>query len=200
MSENTLVPDGKFLLYQTEDGQSRVECRFANENLWMSQAGMAELFQTSKQNIAKHLKAIFAAGELVQDSVVNSWLTTAADGKRYRVDYYNLSAILSVGYRVRSTRGTQFRRWATTQLNEYLIKGFVMDDERLKNPETGVYFEQLLERIREFVRRKRCFGARCWTSTPPASITTLQTMRRNSFFPPSRIKCIGWPTVKRPQK
>lgn len=98
MSENTLVPDGKFLLYQTEDGQNRVECRFADENLWMSQSGMAELFQTSKQNIAKHLKAIFSEGELLQNSVVNSWLTTAADGKRYRVEYYNLSAILTVGY------------------------------------------------------------------------------------------------------
>ena len=157
MSENIPVPGGEFLLYQTEDGQNRVECRFADENLWMSQAGMAELFQTSKQNIAKHLKAIFAEGELVQNSVVNSWLTTAADGKRYRVEYYNLSAILAVGYRVRSTRGTQFRRWATTQLNEYLVKGFVMDDERLKNPDTGVYFEQLLERIRDIRSSEKVF-------------------------------------------
>ena len=157
MSENTLVPGGEFLLYQTEDGQNRVECRFADENLWMSQSGMAELFQTSKQNIAKHLKAIFSEGELVQNSVVNSWLTTAADGKRYRVEYYNLSAILAVGYRVRSMRGTQFRRWATTQLNEFLVKGFVMDDERLKNPETGVYFEQLLERIRDIRSSEKVF-------------------------------------------
>ena len=157
MSENTPVPRGEFLLYQTEDGQNRVECRFADENLWMSQSGMAELFQSSKQNIAKHLKAIFAEGELVQNSVVNSWLTTAADGKRYRVEYYNLSAILAVGYRVRSMRGTQFRRWATTQLNEYLVKGFAMDDERLKNPETGVYFEQLLERIRDIRSSEKVF-------------------------------------------
>ena len=157
MSENTLVPGGEFLLYQTEDGQNRVECRFADENLWMSQSGMAELFQTSKQNIAKHLKAIFSEGELVQNSVVNSWLTTAADGKRYRVEYYNLSAILAVGYRVRSMRGTQFRRRATTQLNEFLVKGFVMDDERLKNPETGVYFEQLLERIRDIRSSEKVF-------------------------------------------
>jgi hypothetical protein len=95
---------------------------------------MAELFQTSKQNIAKHLKAIFAEGELVPDSVINHWLTTAADGKNYRVAFYNLDAILAVGYRVRSLRGTQFRRWAAERLREYLVKGYTLDDERLKNP------------------------------------------------------------------
>lgn len=157
MSENAPVPSGEFLLYQTEDGQTRVECRFANENLWLSQAGMAELFQSSKQNIAKHLKAIFAEGELVQDSVVNFWLTTAADGKSYRVAYYNLSAILAVGYRVRSLRGTQFRSWATTQLEQYLVKGFAMDDERLKNAGQEVYFEQLLDRIRDIRSSERVF-------------------------------------------
>ncbi len=157
MSENTPLPGGEFLLYQTEDGQTRVECRLANESLWLSQAGMVELFQTSKQNIAKHLKAIFAEGELVEDSVVNFWLTTAADGKRYRVTYYNLSAVLAVGYRVRSLRGTQFRRWATARLEEYLVKGFVMDDERLKNPDQGVYFEQLLERIRDIRSSEKVF-------------------------------------------
>ena len=157
MSENTPLPSGEFLLYQTEDGQTRVECRLANESLWLSQAGMVELFQTSKQNIAKHLKAIFAEGELVEDSVVNFWLTTAADGKRYRVAYYNLSAVLAVGYRVRSLRGTQFRRWATARLEEYLVKGFVMDDERLKNPDQGVYFEQLLERIRDIRSSEKVF-------------------------------------------
>jgi hypothetical protein len=157
MSENNPVPSGEFILYQTEDGQTRVECRLANESLWLSQAGMVELFQTSKQNIAKHLKAIFAEGELVEDSVVNFWLTTAADGKRYRVTYYNLSAVLAVGYRVRSLRGTQFRRWATTRLEEYLVKGFVMDDERLKNPDQGVYFEQLLERIRDIRSSEKVF-------------------------------------------
>ena len=157
MSENTPLPGGEFLLYQTEDGQTRVECRLANESLWLSQAGMVELFQTSKQNIAKHLKAIFTEGELVENSVVNFWLTTAADGKRYRVTYYNLSAVLAVGYRVRSLRGTQFRRWATARLEEYLVKGFVMDDERLKNPDQGVYFEQLLERIRDIRSSEKVF-------------------------------------------
>ena len=124
---------GEFLLYQTEDGRTRVECRFADETLWLSQADMAALFQTSKQNVAKHLKAIFGEGELDADSVVNQWLTTAADGKAYRVAHYSLEAILAVGYRVRSVRGTQFRRWATERLGEYLLKGFTMDDMRWTN-------------------------------------------------------------------
>jgi len=151
---------GEFLLYQTDDGRTRVECRFAHETLWLSQAGMAELFLTSKQNVAKHLKAIFAEGELAEASVVNQWLTTAADGKGYRVSHYNLESILAVGYRVRSVRGTQFRRWATERLGEYLLKGFTLDDERLKNPPAaGVavpdYFSQLLERVRDIRASER---------------------------------------------
>ncbi len=151
---------GEFLLYETEDGRTRVECRFVTDTLWLPQAGMAELFQTSKQNIAKHLKAIFAEGELVPDSVVNHWLTTAADGKNYRVAFYNLDAILAVGYRVRSPRGTQFRRWATERLREYLVKGFTLDDERLKNPPVAGSavpdrFDELLERIRDIRASER---------------------------------------------
>lgn len=157
MTDLDAQANGEFLLYQTEDGHTRVECRLANESLWLSQAGMAELFQTSKQNVAKHLKAIFAEGELAEDSVVNSWLTTAADGKRYWVLHYNLAAVLAVGYRVRSLRGTQFRRWATERLEEYLVKGFVLDDERLKNPDAGVYFEQLLARIRDIRSSEKVF-------------------------------------------
>ncbi|MBK6744668.1 MAG: virulence RhuM family protein [Hydrogenophilales bacterium] len=153
-------PTGEFLLYETEDGRARVECRFAADTLWLAQSGMADLFQTSKQNIAKHLKAIFAEGELAADAVVNQWLTTAADGKNYRVAYYNLDAILAVGYRVRSQRGTQFRRWATERLREYLVKGFTLDDERLKNPpmaSSGVpdRFDELLERIRDIRASER---------------------------------------------
>jgi hypothetical protein len=154
------APAGEILLYQTEDGRARVECRFSEESIWMSQALMADLFQTSKQNIAKHLKAIFAEGELEADRVVNQWLTTAVDGKSYKVKHYNLDAILAVGYRVRSPRGTQFRRWATERLGEYLLKGFTMDDERLKNPPvdgSGVpdYFDSLLERIRDIRASER---------------------------------------------
>ncbi len=160
MVDQLLPPAGEFLLYQTDDGRARVECRFAHETLWLSQGAIAELFQTSKQNIAKHLKAIFADGELVADSVVNHWLTTAADGKSYRVSHYNLEAILAVGYRVRSVRGTQFRRWATERLGEYLLKGFTMDDERLKNPPVAGsavpdYFDQMLERVRDIRASER---------------------------------------------
>ena len=160
MTPNPQPPPGEFLLYQTEDGRTRVECRFGSDTLWLSQGAMAELFQTTKQNIAKHLKAIFAEGELVADSVVNQWLTTAADGKSYRVSHYNLDAILAVGYRVRSVRGTQFRRWATERLGEYLLKGFTMDDERLKNPPVAGsvvpdYFAQMLERVRDIRASER---------------------------------------------
>jgi hypothetical protein len=149
MTKQYAPQPGEFLLYDTEDGRSRVECRFVSDTLWLAQAGMAELFQTSKQNIAKHLSGIFKDGELDPVAVVNYWLTTATDGKNYRVAYYNLDAILAVGYRVRSPRGTQFRRWATERLSEYLIKGFTLDDVRLKNPPVGDFvvpdrFDELL--------------------------------------------------------
>ena len=157
---NAPMNPGEFLLYETEDGRARVECRFVASSLWLSQAAMADLFQTTKQNIAKHLKAIFSEGELAQDSVVNQWLTTAADGKSYRVSHYNLDAILAVGYRVRSARGTQFRRWATERLRDYLVNGFLLDDERLKNPPVGDSaapdrFNVLLERIRDIRASER---------------------------------------------
>ena len=160
MSHDLQPQPGEFLLYDTEDGRARVECRFVADTLWLHQSGMAELFQTSKQNIAKHLKAIFAEGELTTDSVVNHWLTTAADGKQYRVAHYSLDAILAVGYRVRSPRGTQFRRWATERLREYLVKGFTLDDERLKNPPVAGSavpdrFDELLLRIRDIRASER---------------------------------------------
>lgn len=144
----TSATEGELLIYPAGDGRIRV--LLAGETVWLTQAQMAELFQTSKQNIAKHLKAIFAERELSADSVVNYWLTTAADGKSYRVGYYNLDAILAVGYRVRSARGTEFRQWATARLSEYLVKGFVLDDERLKGNRSPVdHFDELLARIRE---------------------------------------------------
>lgn len=159
MNEMTHSPS-EIILYQTEDGRTRIQCRFEDETIWLSQIQIAELFQTTKQNIAKHLKAIFAEGELELNSVVNYWLTTAADGKDYRVKHYSLSAILAVGYRVRSHRGTQFRQWATERLGEYLLKGFTMDDERLKNPPgpgQRDYFEEQLERIRDIRSSERRF-------------------------------------------
>ncbi|KWE58161.1 hydroxyacid dehydrogenase [Burkholderia ubonensis] len=160
MTEQKGPVPGEFLLYETEDGHTRVTCRFVSDTLWLPQAGMAELFQTSKQNIAKHLKGIFAEGELAEEAVVNYWLTTASDGKNYRVAHYDLDAVLAVGYRVRSPRGTQFRRWATERLREYLVKGFTLDDERLKNPPVGDSavpdrFDELLERIQDIRASER---------------------------------------------
>lgn len=146
------------IFYTTDDGKSKIQLRVDLGTVWLSQLEMAELFQTSKQNIAKHLKAIFTEQELVQDSVVNPRLTTAADGKNYRVAHYNLDAILAVGYRVRSPRGVQFRRWASTVLKEYLVKGFVMDDERLKNPDGRPdYFDEMLARIRDIRASEKRF-------------------------------------------
>ena len=148
----------ELILYTTEDGRSHIQLRTDGQTVWLTQLEMAELFQTSKQNIAKHLKAIFADGELQADSVVNQWLTTAADGKDYRVAHYNLDAILAVGYRVRSWRGVQFRRWASTVLKEYLLKGFAMDDERLKNPDGRPdYFDEMLARIRDIRASEKRF-------------------------------------------
>lgn len=154
-------PQGELLFYTSKDGKVKMEIRVECETIWMSQQMMAELFQTSKQNVAKHLKRIFEQGELQEESVVNQWLTTAADGKNYSVAYYNLDAIISVGYRVNSIRGTQFRIWATQQLSELMRKGFVLDKERLKNPPikgaTALpdHFDDLLEQIRDIRASER---------------------------------------------
>ena len=156
-------PGGELVLYQTADGRTRVECRFAEESLWLSQALMAELFQTTPQNITLHLKALYADGEIEERATCKDFLQVRTEGARQvqrMVKFYNLDAILAVGYRVRSPRGTQFRQWATERLREYLVKGFTMDDERLKNPPvegSGVpdYFDELLERIRDIRASER---------------------------------------------
>ena len=146
------------ILYTSDDGKSLIQLRVDLGTVWLTQLEMAELFQTSKQNIAKHLKGIFTEQELAQDSVVNQRLTTATDGKNYQVAHYNLDAILAVGYRVRSPRGVQFRRWASTVLKEYLVKGFVLDDERLKNPDGRPdYFDEMLARIRDIRASEKRF-------------------------------------------
>ena len=149
----------EILLYQTEDGRNRIEVRLEDNSVWLSQSLMVELFQTTKQNISLHIKNIFEEGELDPDSVVKEYLTTAADRKSYSTYYYNLDVIISVGYRVRSHRGTQFRRWATERLREYLVKGFTMDDERLKEGRNigADYFDELLERIRDIRASEKRF-------------------------------------------
>ncbi len=140
---------GKVVIYQTEDGKTKLDVRFENETVWLTQAQMTELFQTTKQNVSLHIRNCFREGELEEASVVKESLTTAADGKKYKTKEYNLDVIISVGYRVKSLRGTQFRRWATERLKEYIIKGFTMDDERLKNLGGGNYWKELLDRIRD---------------------------------------------------
>ena len=139
---------GELILYTSEDGLSWIQLRAIDGAVWLTQAEIAELFNTTKQNVGQHVKRIIAEGELESDSVVKDFFTTASDGKNYRTKIYNLQAILAVGYRVRSPRGVQFRRWATTVLKEYLLKGFSIDDERLKDPSYD-YFDELLERIRD---------------------------------------------------
>jgi hypothetical protein len=151
------VSQGELILYTTEDGGTEVRLRVEGGTAWLSQAEISTLFQTTKQNVSIHIRNIISEGELPAAAVVKDSFTTAADGKRYLVKFYNLDAILAIGYRVRSARGTQFRQWATTHLREYLVKGFVMDDERLKNPGGWDYFDDLLKRIRDIRASEKRF-------------------------------------------
>lgn len=140
---------GKIVIYQADDGDTKIDVRFVEETVWLTQAQLCELYQTSKSNISEHIKNIFDEGELDEKSVVRKFRTTASDGKNYNVLYYNLDMIISLGYRVKSITATKFRRWATERLKEYMIKGFTMDDERLKNLGGGNYWKELLDRIRD---------------------------------------------------
>jgi hypothetical protein len=149
-------PKSDLMLYQTEDGKTRVEVRLENETVWLTQAQMAELFQRERSVIAKHILNVFAERELDENSVCAKYAQTAADGKTYQTTNYNLDVIISVGYRVKSHRGTQFRIWATQRLREYIVKGFVLDDVRLKKV-GGDHFDELLERIREIRASERNF-------------------------------------------
>ncbi|NOS72197.1 MAG: virulence RhuM family protein [Verrucomicrobia bacterium] len=160
MSDEPL-PNSEIILYQTEDGRTRIQCRFENETLWLTQAQIAELFETTPQNVTLHLRGIFAEGELVEAATCKDYLQVRLEGGREvsrKLRHYRLEAILAVGFRVRSHRGTQFRQWATARLGEYLLKGFTMDDERLKNPPGKGhidYFDELLARIRDIRSSER---------------------------------------------
>jgi len=150
--------NSEILLYQTEDKRTQIDVRLEGETVWLNQSQMVDLFQTTKQNISLHIRNIFEEGELQEAAVVKEYLTTAADGKRYNVQHYNLDVIISVGYRVKSHRGTQFRIWATQRLREYLIKGFTLDDQRLaEGGERSRYFDELLERVRAIRASERMF-------------------------------------------
>jgi hypothetical protein len=160
---NIKSSESNIILYQTEDGRTKVQCRFEDETVWLTQALIAELFNVSPQNITQHLKAIFSEGELDERATCKEYLQVRSEGARAvsrALKHYSLPVILAIGYRVRSHRGTQFRQWATSRLNEYLVKGFTMDDERLKNPPLAGqvdYFDELLERIRDIRSSERRF-------------------------------------------
>jgi hypothetical protein len=148
------------ILYSSDDGQTRLQLRVEGKTIWCTQLELAELFQTTKHNISIHTKNIFQEGELTPEATVKESLTVQTEGKREvkrTITYYNLDLILAIGYRVRSARGTQFRQWATTHLREFLVKGFVMDDERLKDPRGWDHFDELLARIREIRASEKRF-------------------------------------------
>ena len=151
------LSQGEFLLYTTPDGEKKIQVRLIDETVWLSQNLMTDLFQTTKQNVSLHIKNIFEEGELIEDSVVKDFLTTAADGKNYNTKFYNLDVIISVGYRVKSNRGVIFRQWATQRIREYLIKGFTINKEYLKDPTGKDYFEELLKEIREIRASEKRF-------------------------------------------
>jgi hypothetical protein len=151
------MENSEILIYQSEDGNTKVEVRMEGESVWLAQGQMVDLFQTTKQNVSLHIKNCFEEGELDENSVVKEYLTTAADGKKYATKYYNLDVIISVGYRVKSHRGTQFRIWATNRLREYIIKGFTLDDERLKRAGQMNYFDELINRIRDIRSSEKVF-------------------------------------------
>ena len=183
----------EILFYKTENGEMRVEILLFQENLWLTQAKMAELFEVQKAAISKHLKNIFESGELSEDSVVSKMETTAADGKRYQTNYYNLDAIIAVGYRVNSKKATMFRIWANKVLKEFIIKGYVMDDARLREPENFFgkdYFEEQLERIRD-IRAREGSIRKSRTSIPSAAPTTMwKAPSQRSFSPRCRTSSI----------
>ena len=145
------------MIYMSKDGNVQVDVNILGDDIWMSQDVMANLYDTTKNNISMHLKNIFEEGELEKDSVVKKFLTTASDGKKYNVLHYNLDAIIAVGYRINSKKATEFRIWATKVLKEYMVKGFVLDDERLKKNGGSPYFEELLARIRDIRSSEKIF-------------------------------------------
>ncbi len=152
------VPQSQIVIYKTENGETKIDVRFDGSTVWLTQQALAELFQTTKQNISQHIKNILEEDELQRNSVVKDFLTTASDGKNYSTNYYNLDLIISVGYRTKSSVATAFRQWATARLSEYIVKGFVLDDERLKNPDLPFdYFEELIRRIADIRTSEKRF-------------------------------------------
>lgn len=196
MSENRT----ELMMYQTEDGQTKIDVRMENETVWLSLDQMAELFQRDKSTISRHIRNIFAEGELDREAVVAKFATTASDGKTYQVDFYNLDVIISVGYRVRSLRGTQFRIWANSVLKEYLIKGFAMNDDRLKDTGGKDYFDELLERVRDIRSSEKVFWRKVldiyatsadYSANARESTLFFQTVQNKMLYCCHRHDCSG---------
>ncbi len=157
MSTSEEPIQGEMIIYQTDADQVKIEVRLRDETVWLTQAQLCELFQKAKSTVSEHIKNIFEEGELEQASVVRNFRTTADDGKSYDMAYYNLDVIISVGYRVKSQQGTKFRQWATAKLREYIVKGFTLNDDLLKQAGGGNYFDELLERIRDIRSSEKVF-------------------------------------------
>jgi hypothetical protein len=190
----------QILIYQADDGATKLEVRLENETVWLSQKQLAELFQVGVNTINYHIKEIFESRELESEGTIRKFRIVQIEGSRQvnrPVDHYNLDMIISVGYRVKSHVATHFRQWATQRLREYLIKGFTMDDERLKRAGGGNYFEELLARIRDIRSSEKVFW---WISTPPALIMIPAPRRHGNSLPRCRIRCTGPATVRRPPK
>jgi len=160
MNKKAKTEKSEIILYNTEDGKTKIDVRLENDTVWLSLNELVQLFDRDKSVVSRHIRNIFTSGEIDENSVVANFATTAADGKNYEVTYYNLDVIISVGYRVKSQRGIQFRMWATERLREYLIKGFTMNDDLLKKSGGGKYFEELLERIRDIRSSEKVFYAK----------------------------------------
>ncbi|MDP3469598.1 MAG: virulence RhuM family protein [Daejeonella sp.] len=183
--------DSELILYQSEDGQTKIQARLENETVWLTQAQMIELFGKVKSTISEHIKNIFEEGELDENSVVRNFRITAADGKDYLTNHYNLDVIISVGYRVKSLQGTRFRQWATARLREYIVKGFTMNDELLKQAGGGDYFEELLARIRDIRSSEKVFWRKVldiyatsvdYDPTAEASVTFFKTIQNKMHW------------------
>ena len=197
MSDQPL-PQSEIILFQTEDGRTRIQCRLENETIWLTQAQIADLFQTTPQNVTLHLKAIFAEEERAEAATCKDYLKVRSEGRRKvsrSLRHYRLDAILAVSFRVRSPRGTQFRQWATARLSEYLVKGFTMDDERLKKSrrERGkrIISTSCWNASATSARPNGAFIRRCWISTQRAWITCRTRNFPISFSPPCRTRCTG---------
>lgn len=157
MSKGIEKSHGEVVIYITDVGDTKIDVRFIDDTVWLSQVQLCKLYQTSKSNISKHIKHIFEENELNEESVVRNFRTTSSDGKNYNILHYNLDMIISLGYRVKSKIATNFRKWATERLKEYIIKGFSIDDERLKKMGGGAYWKELLERIRYIRSSEKVF-------------------------------------------